>query len=152
MLKRYTPTQPDGINKVFDLPDAYVLGTEINLFVNGQLINAENDTSHPLGYFLDSLNKIFTFYEEPYVSDYLYVMYEVEDIQDLYFDNIDWSKKVRKIDFTSTVNKQVWKVDTQKVEWDSKPIKINWSIDSKKIDWKLDTKVIEFKYKSCSSS
>ena len=150
MIKRFTPEQPDGIKTIFDLPERYIFDTDITLFVNGQLLDVKEDTNHPYGYFLDSHNRIFTFYYPPSETDYLYVMYDEEDPIPLNFDNIDWTKKVKVIDFTSKKIKQDWKLNSKKIQWDKNPVKISWDMAATKIKWNILSKSITFRYKSCT--
>ena len=150
MLKRFKPEQPDGTRLVFNLPDRYTFDTDINLFVNGQLLDTFEDIEHPYGYFLDSHARIFTFYIPPLSDDYLYVMYDELDPLVLSFDNVDWTKKVRKIDFSVSVFKQDWKIETNKVNWDIKPVKTTWDMESKKVEWATETNNINFSFKMCT--
>lgn len=149
MIKRFKPSQPDGQTLRFALPEEYILGTEITLFVNGQLLAVQDDEEHPYGYYLDDSRRIFTFYIPPYSTDFLYIMYEIADPFDIYFDNIDWSKSIKRIDFTPKVNKQEWKIDTERLEWKQNTTEIDWKVDTYKAKWKVDTKTILFSY-SCS--
>ena len=150
MIKRFKPSQPDGSNLVFALPDEYILNTEITLFVNGQLLAVQDDQEHPYGYYLNSNLKIFTFYIPPYSTDFLYIMYEISNSFDVYFDNIDWSKKIKKIDFDPKVNKQEWKVDIERLEWKQNTAEIDWEVDTNEVEWDIETKTILFTYKACN--
>ena len=105
MLKRYKPTQPDGSLLTFELPPSYIDG-EIILFINGQMLQTQNDSSHPYGYTLDKTNKTFTFYTAPEADDSLYILYDYPI--NLNFNNVDWTKKIESFNFDT---------DTISIEW-----------------------------------
>jgi hypothetical protein len=134
MIRRYLPEQPDGTRVNFDLPKGYILGTEITLFVNGQLLDVENDKENPYGYFLSDTKKIFTFYEAPLDDDHLYIMYDDGNV-DLNFDNVDWSKSIRVIDFSVKINPMKWEEKINPMKWEE-------NINS--LSFKVNTNVIEF--------
>jgi len=122
MIKRFMPKQPNG-NTLFNLPDDYK-GGSITIFINGQMIHSEDDKSHPYGYTLDQKNKTFNFFVAPDDDDSLYVLYEYSFR--LSFENIDWTKKIRSMDFSFSVQKSVW---------ENKPIKAVWEVGKNPIVW-----------------
>jgi len=63
------------------------------------------------------------------------------------FDNIDWTKNIRSIDFNQTVVKNVWKQEVKKVQWNMKTVPITWDNTAKKIQWIQVAKGIKFNYK-----
>jgi len=75
MIKRFKPSQPNGIQKEFLLPNSYV-GGPITLFVNGQMVYSENEIDNYFGYILDQKNKKIIFYNPPEKTDFLYIMYD----------------------------------------------------------------------------
>jgi len=85
MLKRFKPVQPDGITKRFYLPASYIGGI-ITIFINGQMLYTQNDTTDFYGYILDEINKFFEFYIPPEADDFLYVMYDSNAASDLATD------------------------------------------------------------------
>ena len=146
MIQRFTPIQPDGSTLIFELPGNYILGTDITLFVNGQLLDVLDDSANPYGYFLNNSEKIFTFFEAPLDDDHLYVMYEDGSLE-LHFNNIDWTKKIRTIDFSTSIIQSNWKQETQKTQWDMKTQKFEWDTTPEKIIWKQEITGISFNYK-----
>jgi len=77
MLKRYNPSQPDGVKTEFSLPDSYIGGV-ITIFINGQMLYTQDATDDIFGYTLDEDGKKFTFYTAPENGDFLYIMYDSE--------------------------------------------------------------------------
>jgi len=63
------------------------------------------------------------------------------------FDNIDWTKKIKTIDFSTNIIKTVWKQEVKKIQWEMKTKNIQWENVPKKIQWKQEVKGINFKYK-----
>lgn len=145
MIKRFLPDQPDGIKLEFDLPYGYKNGTDITIFINGQLIDSLDDTANPYGYFLDDSKKIFTFYIAPLSDDHLYVMYDDASLE-LSFNNIDWTKKIKVIDFSTDIKQSTWKQEVQQLEWDILLDKLEWDMQPIEIQWEQEIKGINFNY------
>jgi len=144
MIKRYEPELPDGIRVQFTLPEDYILGTDITLFVNGQLVLSMDDEDHPYGYFLDLNEKIFTFYTAPYSGERLYVMYEIDDVIDINFENIDWSKSIKKINIDSLIRKVDFNTKSNKIMFEIKTKKEYWQETHKRVIWENNIKRITF--------
>ena len=146
MLKRFVPLEDiDGVNTIFTLPADYYKG-DITLFVNGQLLPTRDDHLHFYGYELNESEKYFEFYEAPEDDDYLYIIYEsTEDLN--FFDNVDWTKKVKKIEFTPKTNKLSWSMKPVKIVWTNEIQKKTWDMNPVKMQFDLKPKKIEFKYK-----
>jgi len=151
MIKRYEPKRPDGINKNFELPDDYLKDTKITVFVNGQLVDSMNDINHPYGYTLDSENKIFSFYKAPYSDERLYVMYEIYDIVNITFDNIDWDKKIKVVNWDLLHVKKEWNVNNNSLLWETKTYNKEWKTYSNNIEWNEKIQIINFDYKTCQT-
>jgi len=147
MIKRYVPGIPDGIKTRFSLPSDYVKGTNITLFANGQLVDVMDDNTHPYGYYIDVDS--FVFYSAPLSIDTLYVMYEVKDLAANFFNNINWSKNIIKIDFYPKPISKTWSTKVIQKLWPLNIKQKNWS--TKVIQKKFDRKVVKinFKYKTC---
>lgn len=150
MIKRYEPSLPDGTRVEFELPDDYILGTDITLFVNGQLVSSLNDTEHPYGYYLDNERKIFTFYVAPFNDERLYIMYEIPDLINITFDNIDWEKKIKIINFIINTNKVEWFIKTKNSIWDVELNKKEWSTKTLCKTFDNIKHSINFEYTKCS--
>jgi hypothetical protein len=75
MLKRYKPSQPDGTETKFDLPDAYSGGI-VTVFVNGQMLHSQGDSDSPFGYDLNEDDKYIEFYVALLEDDFLYFLYD----------------------------------------------------------------------------
>ncbi len=150
MIKRYTPEHPDGVRVEFSLPDDYILGTKITLFANGQLVNSFEKIDHPYGYFLDAIEKKFTLYVAPYADESLYLMYEIDDLIDITFDNIDWDKKIKSIDFSTEVYENSWNIGFYDIQWEEKTSKNDWKTLNQEINWENKEIGIEFEYTKCS--
>lgn len=116
MLSRYIPTEvTDGVNLEYSLPNDYNSGI-VTIFVNGQLLNTQDDLEHPFGYTLDTQNKKITFFIPLQTNDSLFLLYD-KRLSIICFNNIDWSKKLIKKDFD---------VKVIKIKWDTKVTSINW--------------------------
>jgi hypothetical protein len=146
MLKRYVPQEDtDGVNVRFTLPEDYYKG-DITLFVNGQLLPTRDDTEHFYGYILNESEGYFEFYEPPEEDDYLYIIYEsTADLN--FFENVDWNKKVKKIEFAPKTNKILWNMKPVKVQWVNEIQKKSWDMTSNTVEFDLKPKKIEFNYK-----
>lgn len=117
MLSRYIPTEPiDGSNIEYTFPIDYNKGT-ITIFVNGQLLNTRDDLEHPFGYMLDLVEKKLVFFKPLQAEDSLFFLYE-KKLSIISFNNIDWTKKLIKIDFG---------IKVEKIQWNTKVASINWT-------------------------
>lgn len=63
------------------------------------------------------------------------------------FDNIDWTKNIRIIDFNNNIIKNDWTQEIKRIQWDMKTVPIIWDNTPKKIQWIQVSNSIIFTYK-----
>lgn len=122
MLKRYRPSsQPDGTKTLFVLPITYI-GGNITLFINGQLVDTQNDTEHPFGYILDEGAKTYEFYTPPLDEDFIYLIYDDTGISDVGTDfsgsGLMRLRKGYNLISYQGQHQAKWNKDTSMVEYD----------------------------------
>ena len=71
---------------------------------------------------------------------------DCSDIQ-VSFANIDWTKKIKTIDFGLTVTKKTFTQNTKRIAWDMKPKKVQWDMKPIKKEFKINVNKIDWKYK-----
>jgi len=120
MIKRFKPAQPDGTKVTFSLPSTYIGGI-ITIFVNGQMLYSQDNTSDTFGYTLDEVAKTFTFYTPLESDDFLYVMYDSEGGSDVAsdFSGSGLMRLSKGFNVVSFMGKSLstWNSDTKEVNY-----------------------------------
>ena len=144
MLKRFVPSENiDGVNNSFQLPNEYLVGNDISVFVNGALYSGLDDVNNPYGFTIT--DKVLSFYTTLSLGDTLFIMYD-DGLTDIDYNNVDWTKTVKtnlfeivtkQIEYSYTTNKIKWTYIGDKIDWSPKKQQDLFDSNVNKIDFKI---------------
>ena len=153
MLKRFRPEK--YVNSVgsykqvtegqifYKLPRDFN-GGYLTLFVNGQMLDCQNNKEHPYGFEVNEKRRRFNFFIEPDDDDELYMLYDTYILPS--FENLDWTKEVKKITFGTKEVMNFWSVKQKTNEFSIDTKSYKFSTTKKTFKFSTTKKTFKFNY------